>query len=334
MKSSILAFAASAALVSAQATFNQDTKEFNCAMPGGSYCAGDSLATNVIIRCNNGKGQAGNCADNLSGVAPAGNKAEAKCYQSSNTAGDAACSWQGQVYGSNGTTYPVSSSSSGVFAEQASSSATDVASTTSTIYSTQLITVTSCAPTVTSCPASLTQIITSVVVVDTTICPVTEATPGPQPPVVTVVSQPVVPVVSQPVIPVVSQPIVPVVSQPIYSTVSTMSTTYYAIVSQPQYPTTTAPAVAGNTEAQTLTQTVTCTEVHCQPSYTVVPSYPTTSSFYAIVSQPQYATNYTTSYMGTGSPITQTLPQFTGGAATNRIAGAAAAMGLVVAALL
>ena len=63
-----------------------------------SYCAGESLSSNIIIRCDAGKGYAGNCNDDLTGVDPPGVKAEALCYQSSSTTGDAACSYGGLVY--------------------------------------------------------------------------------------------------------------------------------------------------------------------------------------------------------------------------------------------
>ncbi|KAK5008942.1 hypothetical protein LTR28_003295, partial [Elasticomyces elasticus] len=43
-----------AVCVSAQVTDNNGT--FSCAIPNGAYCAGDSLVTNIIIRCTNGTG--------------------------------------------------------------------------------------------------------------------------------------------------------------------------------------------------------------------------------------------------------------------------------------
>lgn len=195
--------------------------------------------------------------------------------------------------------------------------------TTSTIYSTQLITVTACPTTVTSCPASHTSIITSVVVVSTTVCPVAEVTPQPQPPVH---------------IPVVSQPAPG--PQPPSVTVSAQSSTYYAIVSQPQYgtptppvqpPTTPMPQAPPVQTLSTYTNTVTCTEVSCEVStstgytYIVQPSYP------PVVSQPTY---YPTSNNTMPTPITQNLPQFTGGASANKVGGAIAGLGFVVAALL
>ncbi|KAK4963980.1 hypothetical protein LTR28_004203, partial [Elasticomyces elasticus] len=52
-----------AVCVSAQVTDNNGT--FSCAIPNGAYCAGDSLITNIILRCTNGTGHPGNCNDNL-----------------------------------------------------------------------------------------------------------------------------------------------------------------------------------------------------------------------------------------------------------------------------
>ncbi|ERF75497.1 hypothetical protein EPUS_08311 [Endocarpon pusillum Z07020] len=71
---------------------------FVCAVSDANYCAGDSLSTNIIIRCTGTEGQPGNCNDNLAGIPPVGVKSSATCYQSSPSAGDAACSFDGNVY--------------------------------------------------------------------------------------------------------------------------------------------------------------------------------------------------------------------------------------------
>ncbi len=64
MKSAALILAASAALASAQATYNETTGKFDCAKPNVAYCAGDSLQTDIIIRCDaNSIGQPGRCSD-------------------------------------------------------------------------------------------------------------------------------------------------------------------------------------------------------------------------------------------------------------------------------
>ncbi|KAK5240595.1 hypothetical protein LTR16_010434 [Cryomyces antarcticus] len=72
MKSLTLALlAGAAAMVNGQYVTNANGT-FSCPIPNGAYCAGDSLVTNIIVRCNNGVGQPGNCNDNLSGEPPVG----------------------------------------------------------------------------------------------------------------------------------------------------------------------------------------------------------------------------------------------------------------------
>ncbi|PBP25514.1 hypothetical protein BUE80_DR003590 [Diplocarpon rosae] len=70
--------------------------------PNGAFCAGDSLSTNIIIRCKDGVGQPGNCNDNLAGYFPYGVRS-APCWQSSATSGVAACSKNCVVQGGSGT---------------------------------------------------------------------------------------------------------------------------------------------------------------------------------------------------------------------------------------
>lgn len=86
----IVAFAASATIVRAQAVFNQSTGQFSCSIPNGNFCASDSLQASIIIRCTNGVGYAGNCNDDEAGEPPLGVN-YAPCWQSSPTAGNAAC---------------------------------------------------------------------------------------------------------------------------------------------------------------------------------------------------------------------------------------------------
>ncbi|MCJ1357451.1 MAG: hypothetical protein MMC33_007447 [Icmadophila ericetorum] len=107
MKSFIVAAAIVVAAISgasAQFTINPNGT-ITCAAsdPNGDFCAGASLSTNIIIRCTSGVGQAGNCNDNLAGVPPVGVKDFAPCFQSSPTAGDAVCSFNGIGYPSNGS---------------------------------------------------------------------------------------------------------------------------------------------------------------------------------------------------------------------------------------
>ena len=63
---------------------------YHCAIPDAAYCAGDSLSTNIIIRCNGYIGSPGKCNDNLDGEPPFGLSYGA-CFQTSDVSGDAAC---------------------------------------------------------------------------------------------------------------------------------------------------------------------------------------------------------------------------------------------------
>jgi len=98
----IAVIAASAAVSSAQLISNPNGT-FTCPIANGSYCAGESLSINIIIRCLNGVGSPGNCNDNLSGEFPTGVN-YAPCYQTSDASGDAACSKNCVVYEGSGNT--------------------------------------------------------------------------------------------------------------------------------------------------------------------------------------------------------------------------------------
>ncbi|KAK6501018.1 hypothetical protein TWF506_003773 [Arthrobotrys conoides] len=113
MKFTIVALAAAAA-VSAELVFDDATGTFQCLgdSAGKRFCAGDSLTSNIIIRCNGERGQPGNCNDNLAGVPPIGVKTSALCWQSSETSGDADCSFDGIVYANDGTTFPITTTTS------------------------------------------------------------------------------------------------------------------------------------------------------------------------------------------------------------------------------
>ncbi|RVD82117.1 uncharacterized protein DFL_006551 [Arthrobotrys flagrans] len=113
MKFTIVALATAAA-VNAQLVFNETTGTFQCLgdAAGKNFCAGNSLSTNIIIRCNGERGQPGNCNNNLAGVPPIGVKSSALCWQTSETSGDAGCSFEGIVHADDGTTFPIPSSSS------------------------------------------------------------------------------------------------------------------------------------------------------------------------------------------------------------------------------
>lgn len=91
MRTAVLLLASSAALATAQATYDEATGQWRCAKPNAAFCAGDSFGTDIIIRCNaSGVGQPGRCSNNLSGQPPAGVKS-ALCYQPDALSGEAAC---------------------------------------------------------------------------------------------------------------------------------------------------------------------------------------------------------------------------------------------------
>ncbi|OCK82306.1 hypothetical protein K432DRAFT_380535 [Lepidopterella palustris CBS 459.81] len=139
--SSVLAavLTATITLVQGQITTNENGT-ITCAIPDGDYCAGKSLTTNIIVRCTNGIGQPGNCNDNLAGVPPVGVKTFAPCYQSSDVAGDAACSWDGIAYPNNGQPFPIpggnGASSSSLTPTSSATSSSSVVVSTGTGYST------------------------------------------------------------------------------------------------------------------------------------------------------------------------------------------------------
>ncbi|KAK0365457.1 hypothetical protein LTR91_005946 [Friedmanniomyces endolithicus] len=85
------------ALVSAQGPIFNANGTFTCPDPQGAYCAGG----NIIIRCNNGVGQPGNCDDNLSGEPPLGVN-YAPCYTCGANSSRSACSKNGIVYPGSG----------------------------------------------------------------------------------------------------------------------------------------------------------------------------------------------------------------------------------------
>ncbi|KAM7199249.1 hypothetical protein V8F20_005851 [Naviculisporaceae sp. PSN 640] len=102
----IASVAAAAALVSATdldtggITINPDGS-YTCAKANAAYCAGDSLKTDIIIRCYGTRGVAGRCSDNLAGEPPRG-LTTALCHQTDNVEGDAACEKNCVVYGGSG----------------------------------------------------------------------------------------------------------------------------------------------------------------------------------------------------------------------------------------
>ena len=98
--STALILSSSIAVGSAQYFEWQDANDYSCFDQGKvAYCAGGA----TIIRCSGGKGLAGNCNDDLSGMAHSDNTTLVGCYQSSAGAGDAACTKAGLVYPGTGS---------------------------------------------------------------------------------------------------------------------------------------------------------------------------------------------------------------------------------------
>ncbi|MCJ1224582.1 Mucin-12 [Toensbergia leucococca] len=103
----ITTLATAAGLAVAQIPAIPRSTSITCPASGGSFCASTSLTTNIIIRCIGTIGQPGNCNDNLAYVPPVGVKDFAPCYQSSPTAGDAACSYNNTIYPDVGMPFPI-----------------------------------------------------------------------------------------------------------------------------------------------------------------------------------------------------------------------------------
>ncbi|PMD44877.1 hypothetical protein L207DRAFT_524322 [Hyaloscypha variabilis F] len=173
-----LFLAASAAIASAQITYNGSQIICPANNPNGTFCAGNSLSTNIIIRCLNGVGGPGNCNDNLDGAPPIGDN-PTLCWQTSLTSGDAACSKNCIVYcGSGGCTegdftlpnctpYYTASSSSSTSPSTSTSSSPTYSPTSPTTSSTTTSTGTTV---ITTGSTTLTQTFT------TTFCPTSSGT--------------------------------------------------------------------------------------------------------------------------------------------------------------
>lgn len=132
LRTSVLLSLASAAIAVNNCTSNIIT----CPATGNfNVCSGDSLSSNIIIRCADGCPQPGNCNDNLAGEPPVGVKTAAKCYQDSATAGNAQCTFDcvlvTKLDGSSFYPLGCSSSSSSGSASSTSGSATSMSTSAS-----------------------------------------------------------------------------------------------------------------------------------------------------------------------------------------------------------
>lgn len=144
MKSIISLTVASAVLATAQVTLNADGT-YTCDKPNVAYCGGNSLSTDIIIRCNStGAGQPGRCSNNLVGYPPVG-ASPALCYETSPLAGDAACEKNCVVYAPSSSftlpsslctpTYTATSSTSSTSSTTSPTSSTTSPTSTTTHHS-------------------------------------------------------------------------------------------------------------------------------------------------------------------------------------------------------
>ena len=336
-----------------------------CHEPNGNYCAGDSLKANIIVTCVNSVPTPSNCNDNLASLDPKGVKTSATCYQSSLTAGDAACAFNGKAYPAGKAEFdiPTSSSSSYSYGESMTptSSNGEMSSTKSHTSSGEMATSTSASDegeenedsdepkkkskTKTHHKSSRTKIVYSTTRVTVTSCaPTVTNCPDHS----TVVITSVIPV-STTVCPVTEKttaaPSTVIVTEPVVRTVTTCPVTQSTIVS------------SGSTYTQdvTSTRTLTQTTMTTYSSIVTAPAVPASESP-MISSPPIYvpapssvpamilsgsieaapfmpANTTMTAATGSLAPTTPPTP-FTGGASTTRFGGLLAALGLAVAALL
>jgi len=101
-----VASSALVAIAAAQVSYDNATDKWSCPVANGAYCAGDSLSTPVVILCTDGAGTPGNCIPHNWNRPPL-NVYYSPCYQSSPTAGDAACAKDCIVYPDTGLPFPV-----------------------------------------------------------------------------------------------------------------------------------------------------------------------------------------------------------------------------------
>ncbi|KAL7921814.1 hypothetical protein ACQKWADRAFT_114574 [Trichoderma austrokoningii] len=158
MKTAAIIVAAAAALASAQAP-PEGTNKVTCLKPNANYCYGGD----IIIRCDaNGLGTAGVCSDNVAGYPPLGGVAE--CWESTKTAGDAACQKNCVVYAQPSSfTLPASqcTPSATISATVSATTAPQTSAPGTVIYTTTVVngTVTLTVPCTTAAATSVTGIV-------------------------------------------------------------------------------------------------------------------------------------------------------------------------------
>ncbi|KAF1808688.1 hypothetical protein P152DRAFT_462251 [Eremomyces bilateralis CBS 781.70] len=99
-----LIFLALSALCRAQVFYNKTSGAFVCTKANANFCAGDSLQTDVIFRCNaSALAIPDLCSNNLADVPEVGTKPAALCYQGDPTSGTATCEYHGIAYPEDGS---------------------------------------------------------------------------------------------------------------------------------------------------------------------------------------------------------------------------------------
>ncbi|PYH95290.1 hypothetical protein BO71DRAFT_440358 [Aspergillus ellipticus CBS 707.79] len=95
-------------VATAQIAYNPQTNAVLCSKVNGSYCVHGSLAGSTIISCaSKDTVEIRSCNILLSSILPEGYKQQATCYESSPTAGDALCVFNGTGYTAYRTTISV-----------------------------------------------------------------------------------------------------------------------------------------------------------------------------------------------------------------------------------
>ncbi|KFY75391.1 hypothetical protein V499_04623 [Pseudogymnoascus sp. VKM F-103] len=155
--STALLISASAALTSATGPdYDPATGKWTCHVPDAVYCAGDSLKTNIIIRCTGLVGQPGNCNDNLAGEPPVGVQ-PTLCYAPQ--LHSAACVKNCIVYGGSGNldgTFPLPEDVCTPTPEPTATTVTDTAEPTTTDEPTATTVTDTAEPTTTDEPTATT----------------------------------------------------------------------------------------------------------------------------------------------------------------------------------
>ncbi|KAL2008175.1 hypothetical protein VTN00DRAFT_8157, partial [Thermoascus crustaceus] len=99
-------------VVAGQISYNAETNSLMCSKPEGTYCDGVSLTTPILINCASANvAEVHSCDLVLAHILPDGFQEAALCYESSESAGDAVCAFNGTGYTLYGISYEIPESS-------------------------------------------------------------------------------------------------------------------------------------------------------------------------------------------------------------------------------